>query len=94
MVNKSIENAPQIHSLEKTSNQKKVKVKSINSGCSAKTRLSHLGIVPGIEIIIISAAPFHGPLQVKFRDTQLCIGRGIAEKIIVDEICNDSEGVE
>ena len=89
MKSEILKKKPQMHSLYSIKNRKAVKVVSINSECDAKTRLSHLSIILGTEIVILSAVPFKGPIQIKFRDAQLCIRRGLAEKIIVEEICAD-----
>lgn len=61
------------------------KILKIESGCDAKNRLNHLGLTPGTEIQLVSAAPFKGPILIKFRDTQICIGRGLAKKILVEK---------
>ena len=55
----------------------------INAGVKATHRLSGLGITIGTPIKILSRAPFHGPVQIEFRNTRLAIGRGLAQKIIV-----------
>jgi Fe2+ transport system protein FeoA len=45
-----------------------------------------MGITPGAEIIILSQAPFQGPIQIGLRGTRLAIGRGLANKIHIHPI--------
>ncbi|MHA1775314.1 MAG: ferrous iron transport protein A [Promethearchaeia archaeon] len=59
-------------------------VKFINAGMKANRRLTGLGITPGIKITKLSEAPFHGPVQIEVRGTRLALGRGIANKIMVE----------
>lgn len=42
-----------------------------------------LGLVPGVEITLIHAAPFHGPMQLKLHDEFRIIGHNLAELIRV-----------
>lgn len=63
----------------------RLKVIRVNSGRMAKRRLANLGLVPGSEVIKTRSAPFRGPIQIKVRGSSLAIGRGIANKIVVEE---------
>jgi len=63
-------------------------VMGVNAGHGAKTRLAHLGIVPGVKIIKKKSAPFRGPINIIVKGTSLVLGRGLASKILVN--CNDS----
>ena len=58
----------------------------INAGMGATRRLTSLGLTPGTKITKLSSAPFHGPIQLRVRETRLALGRGLAAKIIVTEI--------
>ena len=58
-------------------------VVSVNAGLRAKQRLANLGIVPGSLIVKKKSAPFRGPLEIYVRGSSLVIGRGLAEKVIV-----------
>jgi DtxR family Mn-dependent transcriptional regulator len=60
-----------------------VTVISVNAGYKAKRRLANLGIVPGVKILKKKSAPLKGPLEIIVKGSSLVIGRGIAEKIIV-----------
>ena len=80
--------------LSEVKNGSTVKVVKIDSGYDAKTRLNHLGIVPGTNIQLECSAPFKGPVCVKVRGTQLCIGRGLAYKVFVEKIDDGLEFCE
>lgn len=62
---------------------KKLKVIRVNAGYHAKQRLAHLGIVPGVNIIKKSSAPFRGPIEINVKGSTLIIGRGLAARILV-----------
>ena len=61
-----------------------VKVLEVMAGSMAKMRLAELGIVPGVKIIKKRSAPFRGPVEILIKNTSLVLGRGLANKIIVD----------
>jgi Fe2+ transport system protein FeoA len=64
---------------------KRMIVSHIDAGYNATKRLSELGILPGTEIVVLTYAPFKGPLQIEVRGTRLALGRGLSEKIYVKE---------
>ena len=43
-----------------------------------------MGLTPGTEIKILKSAPFHGPIEICVRGSNLAIGRGVAMKIFVE----------
>ncbi|HDQ06892.1 MAG TPA: ferrous iron transport protein A [Candidatus Bathyarchaeota archaeon] len=47
-------------------------------------RLSDLGLTPGTKVTMVKSAPFYGPLEVRVRGSRLAIGRGMANRILVD----------
>jgi len=61
-----------------------LEVVEIRAGYKAKQRLAHLGVFPGTKIIKKKSAPWKGPLEIIVRGTSLVIGRGLANKIIVN----------
>ena len=63
-----------------------VRVVKVEAGQDAKTRLNHLGITPNVILKLECSAPFHGPVCLKVRGTQLCVGRGLAEKVLVEMV--------
>ncbi|TXT55465.1 MAG: putative Fe2+ transport system protein, subunit A [Promethearchaeota archaeon] len=64
-----------------------LKVVRVNAGHRAKRRLANLGIVPGSIIRKQRSAPFRGPLQLIVKGSSIVIGRGLADKVIVE--CRD-----
>ena len=49
-------------------------------------RLMDMGLTPGTQVEISKSAPFHGPIEVIVRGSRLALGRGMAEKILVEKI--------
>jgi DtxR family Mn-dependent transcriptional regulator len=47
-------------------------------------RVMEMGLTPGTRITVVSSAPFHGPVEVLVRGSRLALGRGVAERIIVE----------
>ncbi|MBW2989320.1 ferrous iron transport protein A [Candidatus Woesearchaeota archaeon] len=60
------------------------KVKMIEGGCGMQRKLSSIGIREGKSIKVVSSYPFRGPMVIKAGSTEVAIGRGMANKIIVD----------
>lgn len=58
-------------------------VESISAGTRVRIRLVHLGLYPGVKIIKTKQAPFNGPIELKVKGTNIVIGNGLAEKIMV-----------
>jgi ferrous iron transport protein A len=57
---------------------------SITGGRGALQRLVDLGLTPGTKVSVIKASPFHGPLEITVRGSDLALGRGVAMKILVE----------
>jgi Fe2+ transport system protein FeoA len=49
-----------------------------------KKRLMDMGLTPGTKVTVVKSAPFHGPVEVLVRDSRLALGRGVAERILVE----------
>lgn len=64
---------------------RKVRVSTIESGSALKARLAAMGLLPGVEIEVLSQ-PARGPLIVSVMGGRLMLGRGMAEKIAVRAI--------
>lgn len=47
-------------------------------------RLADMGLTPGIAVTLVKAAPFHGPVEILVRGSRLALGRGMAQRIIVE----------
>jgi len=50
----------------------------------AVKRLADLGIVAGTRIRVVRKAPFNGPIEVEVAGSRFLIGRGLADKIVVE----------
>lgn len=50
----------------------------------AGKRLADLGIVAGRKVKVVRKAPFGGPIEVEVAGSRFLIGRGLAERIIVE----------
>lgn len=64
----------------------KVKIKTIVGGRGVQQTLAQLGIGVDSIVIVRRSAPFAGPLMLECNGRNIVIGRGIAFKIIVEEI--------
>ena len=60
-----------------------VTLKDINGGRGLRSKLYSMGLVPGVKLTVVSANG-GGPIMLGVRDSRLAIGRGMAEKIIVE----------
>ncbi len=71
-------------SLDKMPAGKKGKVSSVDGGKGFRRRLEALGIMPGTEITKVSSQFMRGPAIVRVGMTQVAIGYGMAQRIMVD----------
>lgn len=62
----------------------KVRLSDVRAGGALSTRLSALGLTPGVELTVIQHG--NGPMLVGVRDTRLALGRGEAQRIFVESI--------
>jgi|DewCreStandDraft_4_1066084.scaffolds.fasta_scaffold428126_2 ferrous iron transport protein A len=62
------------------------KVIEIRGGNGLRNKLDGLGIRQGCIVKKISPTGFPGPIIIKIGNTQVAIGKGMAEKIIIEEI--------
>ena len=58
----------------------------IDGGRTVTRRLSELGIIGDVEILVKEDAPTGGPIKISVRNSDLMIGYGEAKKIIVEVI--------
>jgi ferrous iron transport protein A len=49
------------------------------------SRLASLGFTPGAQLEVLQNYG-HGPIIVRLRDTRVALGRGEAEKILVEQV--------
>jgi Fe2+ transport system protein FeoA len=59
-----------------------VKLAGINAGQGLKSRLTAMGLVPDVEITVISNC-HPGPFVINVKDSRVMLGRGMAHKIVV-----------
>jgi len=59
----------------------------VNGGEGLTSRLNALGLTPGVEVSVIQDAG--GPLLLSVRDSRLAVGRGMAQKILVEIVTQD-----
>ena len=71
------------HPLNHFPSGSKVTVTSLSGGKSARSRLLALGFVPGTEVLVTSPSP--GPCRLKIRGSDLTLGQGLAEKVLVSK---------
>jgi ferrous iron transport protein A len=74
-------------SIDKFSNGSTVRIIGLNAGKSALSRLCSLGLVQGTLVKVLTNGS--GPVRLKFRDTEVVIGRNFAEKIIARMVEDD-----
>ncbi len=65
---------------------KKVKIVQISGGKGAHRLLAQLGIGVGSIITTKRNAPFAGPILIENHGSSVAIGRGVAAKIMVEEV--------
>ena len=69
---------------------KTVVVKKIEGGHGFVRKLNSMGIREGKTIRLITLEPFRGPLVIQVGQSTLALGRGMARKIWVEEVCEKS----
>lgn len=60
----------------------KVQLKSVRAGHKLETRLAAMGLIPGVELLVINNS-HNGPFIVEVKGSRLILGRGMAHKIVV-----------
>jgi ferrous iron transport protein A len=63
-----------------------VKIVSISGGKNSRRTLGQLGIGIGSLIKLKKNAPFAGPLLIENHGSLVAIGRGVASRILVEEV--------
>jgi len=56
----------------------------VSGGRAARGRLMEMGLTPGTKITVRHTSTRHGPMEICVRSSCLALGRGIAEKIVVE----------
>ncbi len=65
---------------------RKAKIVDIEGGAGIRQRLSQMGIHPGDIVTVVRYGALRGPILIKVHGSQIALGRGIASKIIVEEM--------
>lgn len=73
-------------SLLKLHPDEEARIINIEGGRGFRSKLRIMGIREGQRIKIISKQPFNGPITVTVNGCQLTIGRGMAQRIIIEEL--------
>lgn len=53
-------------------------------GLGLKRRLMEMGLTPGTKVTVVKSAHFCGPIEVIVRDARILLGRGMAERVLVE----------
>jgi ferrous iron transport protein A len=61
-----------------------VRVVDFHGGVNLRSKLIQYGIYPGDYLHLLRKAPLGGPLLVECNEREIALGRGIADKIIVE----------
>jgi len=61
-----------------------VRVIDFNGGVHLRSKLIQYGIYPGDCLRLLRKAPMGGPLLVECNEREIALGRGVADKIIVE----------
>jgi ferrous iron transport protein A len=61
-----------------------VRVIDFDGGINLRSKLTQYGIYPGDCLHLLRKAPLGGPLLVECNDREIALGRGVADKIIVE----------
>lgn len=75
-----------IHSLLNIPCNQRAKVISIEGGRGLQRRLQVMGIRKHQTIRVLCRQPLRGPLTIEAGGTQMTIGRGMAQKILVEVV--------
>jgi len=61
-----------------------VRVVDFDGGVHLRSKLTQYGIYPGDCLRLLRKAPMGGPLLVACNEREIALGRGVADKIIVE----------
>jgi ferrous iron transport protein A len=62
------------------------KIIRIDKGHGAERRLFEIGLIPGVNVELLSRHPFKGPLLLQVGDARVAVGQGVAGYIQVELI--------
>jgi ferrous iron transport protein A len=61
-----------------------VRVIDFDGGVNLRSKLTQYGIYPGDCLRLLRKAPLGGPLLIQCNEREIALGRGVADKIIVE----------
>jgi ferrous iron transport protein A len=62
---------------------RRVRLVAVNAGHGLLSRLTGMGLVPGVEIEVLRNS-MHGPFLIAVKGGRIMLGRGMAQKIMVE----------
>jgi ferrous iron transport protein A len=65
---------------------KTVRIAAFEGGRRLEAKLRQIGLMPGDTITVVRAAPLGGPLLLDVQGRLVAIGRGVASRVVVEEI--------
>ena len=78
--------------LETIDVSRRSRVVCIEGGQGVGAHLNNLGIHVGDQLQVVERAPFRGPVLVQINGTRLALGRGVARRVRVEAIDEQSDG--
>ena len=72
----------QLKPLSRVRASETVKLASINAGQGLNSRLASMGLVPNVEITVVSNG-HPGPFVISIKDSKMMLGRGMVHKIVI-----------
>lgn len=73
-------------SLDQIAENKKARVIDIQGGWGIRRRMSQMGIHAGDIITVLRYGALGGPILIEVHGFQVALGRGIASRIVVEEV--------
>jgi ferrous iron transport protein A len=73
-----------IISLSELTNGKKGKIIELNGGLGLRRKLRTIGIREGKYVKLVTSQPIGGPIVIDIDGEQIAIGRGMAQKIMIE----------
>jgi ferrous iron transport protein A len=67
------------------------RIRKMQGGHGFLSRLASLGFTPGTHLRVVQNYG-HGPIIVSVRDTRVALGRGEAEKILIERVAAGDDG--
>jgi len=61
-------------------------------GLGLVRRLAEMGLTPGVEVKLLKKGSFGGPVEIEVRGVALALGYGVASKVLVKPVKDESHG--